>query len=218
MPWDLTSGDFFWWMGYGRVKKFYLYSKREAEVLIIFFPSFFALPLLFCPVCIFSFLFFPLHSSPICYQPLTEFYSSVLSPHMLFDTHRIPLILGLCLFYVSLPPICFLLSSLPSLSWSQQYRPYSSFLGSGWKLVPGRTRLEVFLGLRSWGLSLIGVWSGPWDPWGTFHFTFKVFFQYHFSQCFLTHEGTLFFSPDNEQNQGILGCRVTSHLISQVRK
>lgn len=134
-------------MGDGRVKKFYLYSKREAEVLIIFFPSFFALPLLFCPVCIFSFLFFPLHSSPICYQPLTELYSSVLSPHMLFDTHRIPLILGLCLFYVSFPPIGFLLSSLPSLSWSQPYRPYSSFLGSDWKLVPGRTPLEVFLGL-----------------------------------------------------------------------
>lgn len=111
------------------------------------------------------------------------------------DTHRIPLILGLCFFYASLPPISSPFSSLPSLSCSQG-RP-ASFFSLWLKAHPGEKTTGDIPGALFHQLVLHQCLIRTLRPL-TNHPLFLLSFLSVYFSPFLTCTVILPFSSDNE--------------------
>lgn len=202
--------DFFWWMDGGRIKKFYFYLKYILEILIVFFP----LPsLCFRLFPLLGFLLFPPRPSAIRCKSYTHSFWSSLKSHF-FEAF------ASCVLFLSSG--FFLFSSLLSLSRSARWLT-SSFLHSGWKLLLGRSPLEMLGGggrevapsARPSSRLNQGVETRPPTPhphprsWPLFR---QDFLSILFLAVLLDMD-TSPFSSDNEQNQKMLGFRETCCLI-----
>lgn len=202
--WQSATGPhiwwLFWWMDGGRNKKFYFYLKCISDVWILLLPL---LSLLFRPWPLLSFFFF---------TPTPPRWSILQSCTCSFWSSQDPPYLKPFPFLCTVPSC-----SLPYLLFLALSKTGPLLCGLGLEVPSGIEPQEAFVGCPSPHLSFLSIWSGPRDPWGAFHFSFKAFFQYYFSLFFLTHRDTLPFSSSNALNQRILKFRGTSHLILPVR-
>lgn len=171
--------DFFWWMDAGRIKKFSFYLKCILEVLILFFPL---LSLFFCLFPLPGFLLSPPRSSAIHCKSYTHSFWYSLKSHF-FEAFA-----SSVLFASWLLPVLFLTFSFSlSARW-----PTSSFLHSGWKLLLGRSPLEMLGGgevspsARPSSRLNQGVEIPSPVPPRAGHSSFMVSFLYCFSLFFLT--------------------------------